>query len=126
MCTSNSGINIMFLHTLFFGMVVLTYLQPNTCSFKDEVVGNTSSFQPSSRLGRERNELGSIPGSNNDDLKCKDPSRKIHNDYLDKTKENPRYEVTSHNASSYIQYMKDPVAIGKFMGIFPYEKYLIN
>jgi len=44
---------------------------------------------------------------------------------LAKTVENPRYEATSLKIGNDIKCMKDPVVIGKFMGIWPSEKALI-
>jgi len=46
------------------------------------------------------------------------------NDCNAHTPETPRYEVTSYNIGNCIKYMKDHALIGKFMGIWPFEKSL--
>jgi len=50
---------------------------------------------------------------------------KLRNGSLKKIVENLRYEVTSPMVGDYIQYMKDHIVIGNFMGIWPSKKELM-
>jgi hypothetical protein len=57
-----------------------------------------------------------------EDIRKSGMEKQLVNGYLDRTNENPRYEVTSTCIGYYIQHMKYHALLGKFMGIWPLEK----
>jgi hypothetical protein len=82
------------------------------------VTGQMSSNQPCSQKGVVGKEPINGLDPDKDTSNKKDLPSKLYNGCLAKTKENPRYEVTSPNVGNHIQYMKDHTIIGKFMGIW--------